>query len=171
MKFNNGFWTFFVIVLLIVSGCKYSFCDTNRYATTISNSTIPFLVVGELALFSDKQEALQGAKAITTTVALTQFLKLIVREKRPNSESLTSFPSTHTSAAFAMATVIADYNSNYTIHAYCAASAIGWSRVEIGAHRWSDVIAGAAIGYFTAKQFTNKRIAISPKGINYNIPF
>ena len=70
-------------------------------------------------------------------------------------------------AAFAMATVLADYKPAFKLPAYAVASVIGWSRVEVGAHRWGDVVAGAALGYFVAKHFTSERIDLSSGGVGY----
>jgi len=160
--------------LCILPQNAVSACDgpSDRLATDLSNGTAALLVIGELSLLSDgkaaKPEMLQGAKALIATEAFTEALKYTVREKRPHSESLTSFPSGHTSAAFAMATVVADYKPKYAWLAYGTAAAIGWSRVEVGAHHWQDVVAGAALGYFTAKHFTGQHLNVTPTGVSYN---
>lgn len=139
----------------------------DRIASSASNSITPFLVVGELSLLAcDKQEAAQGAKALLSTCVITQALKLTVKEKRPNSESATSFPSGHTSAAFAMATIIADYKPKYKMLAYGTAALIGWSRVETGAHYAQDAAVGAIIGCVTARHFASKHIIPTGDGIS-----
>jgi len=160
-------------ILLICSSAAW--CGenaTHNFAQNASDSIVPFLVVGELSLMADgkasKPEMVQGAKALVSTGIATEILKYAVGEKRPNSDSKTSFPSGHTSAAFAMATVIADYHPKYAIPAFAIASTIGWSRVEVGAHRWQDVIAGAALGYFTAKHFTGNHLGVGLNGLSYN---
>ena len=69
-----------------------------------------------------------------------------------------SFPSGHTTVAFAAATVFAmEYNDRplFPIIAYSAASLIGLSRITENAHWASDVFAGAALGYLTGKQVVN----------------
>lgn len=111
--------------------------------------------------------ATRSAKALVATGLATELLKVTVREKRLSSAARTSFPSGHTSAAFAMATVLADYRPRFAIPAYAVASTIGWSRVELGAHRWRGVFAGAALGYFTAKHFTRNHVTASPAGLVY----
>lgn len=145
------------------------------FAGAVSNSIAPYLVLSELSLMTDgktaKPEMVQGAKALLVTGLLTQALKYTVREKRPNSESLTSFPSGHTSAAFAMATIVADYKPKYKWLAYGTATAIGISRVTVGAHHWHDVVAGAALGYFVAKHFTNQHFAVTPTGVGVSWRF
>lgn len=164
----------FLLLVLVFIATRPAWGDessTHRLATDASNSITAFVVVGELSLLADgkagKAEALQGAKALVMTGLLTEALKHTVREKRPHSESLTSFPSGHTSCAFAMATVIADYKPKYKWLAYGVAITIGWSRVEVGAHRWTDVAAGAALGYFTAKHYTNQHLNVTPEGVGY----
>jgi membrane-associated phospholipid phosphatase len=64
----------------------------------------------------------------------------------------TSFPSGHTIAAFAVATVVADHSKKtwVKVAAYGLASVIGFSRVTLQAHFPSDVFAGAVLGYATA---------------------
>jgi membrane-associated phospholipid phosphatase len=155
-----------VIVAIVLCLLPQQVWCGDRFATQASNSIGPLLVVGELSLLTDgkaaKPEMIQGAKALAATGVFTELLKATVREKRPNGNSLTSFPSGHTSAAFAMATVVSDYKPGYKWLAYGAASAVGWSRVEVGAHRWQDVVAGAALGYFTAKHFTRQHVNLSP---------
>lgn len=116
---------------------------------------------------SRKQELVQGTKALVATGLATELLKHIVQEKRPFSDDHDSFPSGHTSLAFAAATVVSDYHPKYEVLAYSAASVVGWSRVEDGKHRWREVIAGALLGHFVAKQFTSKHIAITPQGIAF----
>jgi len=67
----------------------------------------------------------------------------------------TSFPSGHTTAAFAAATVFArEYKDHLwvPILSYSAATLIGLSRITENAHWASDVFAGAALGYVTGLQ-------------------
>ena len=74
--------------------------------------------------------------------------------KRSNS----SFPSGHTTVAFAAATVFAKEYANHPIVpviAYSAATLIGLSRITENKHWATDVIAGAALGYLTGRQVVN----------------
>ncbi|MCE5315285.1 MAG: phosphatase PAP2 family protein [Armatimonadota bacterium] len=134
-------------------------------ARTVSDSVTPFLVAGELSLLPNKQAFTQSAKALGATFAATELLKHLVGEKRPNSDSQTSFPSGHTAAAFAMATVLTDYEPSYKWPAYITAAAIGYSRVEAGSHYWRDVVGGALLGHYVAKQFTNDHVVATSSGI------
>ena len=68
-----------------------------------------------------------------------------------------SFPSGHTSSAFAVATVIAErYKKNKLafISAYSLATLVGVSRITQDAHWLSDVLVGASIGYLSGKYIT-----------------
>ena len=158
------------LIVLSVSACSLP-ADTT--ANTISDLTGPLIIVGELGLYfngdSGKQEAVNGAKALLATGIITEALKLTVHEKRLENDDTDSFPSAHTAGAFAMAAVISNYQPEYKWPAYTLAAAIGWSRVEEREHRWRDVIAGAAIGYFTADKITDKPITITPAGICLNM--
>lgn len=74
--------------------------------------------------------------------------------KRTNS----SFPSGHTTVAFAAATVFAkEYGDKplVGILSYSAATLIGLSRITENKHWATDVLCGAAIGYLTGKLVVN----------------
>jgi membrane-associated phospholipid phosphatase len=69
-----------------------------------------------------------------------------------------SWPSGHTTVAFAAATVFAmEYKDKplIPILSYGVATLIGLSRMVENRHWFSDVVAGAALGYLTGKQVVN----------------
>jgi len=69
-----------------------------------------------------------------------------------------SFPSGHTTVAFAAATVFAMEYKNHPlipILSYSAATLIGLSRITENVHWITDVVAGAALGYLTGRQVVN----------------
>ena len=71
------------------------------------------------------------------------------------ARSNSSFPSGHTTAAFAAATVFAvEYRNQPVIPivAYTIASLVGISRVTENKHWATDVFTGAALGYLTGRQ-------------------
>jgi membrane-associated phospholipid phosphatase len=64
-----------------------------------------------------------------------------------------SFPSGHTTQAFAVATVIASHYPAWWVEslAYGSAGLVGYCRVEQNAHWTSDVVVGALIGWSVAR--------------------
>jgi undecaprenyl-diphosphatase len=117
-----------------------------------------------------------GSLAINT--AITQGLKYTVNRERPytqypsvitpydNSQTNQSFPSGHTSTAFALATTLSLQNKQWhiIIPAYAWATSVGYSRLYLGEHYPTDVLAGAFIGagsawlshWLTQKYFIRK---------------
>ncbi|MBV9470195.1 MAG: phosphatase PAP2 family protein [Abitibacteriaceae bacterium] len=98
-----------------------------------------------------KDHALRTSDSIITSSVITEVLKNVVREKRPNSNNRTSFPSGHATAAFAAASMASHWHPRQAPFWYLGASLIAASRVELRAHHVHDVIAGAAVGYATTR--------------------
>ena len=93
----------------------------------------------------------EGAEVFMVDAAVTSSLKLLVGRKRPGGGTH-SFPSGHTSAAFAAATLINDNSGGALgVSAYGLAAMTGYSRMEARRHYPSDVLAGAAIGILSAE--------------------
>ena len=77
---------------------------------------------------------------------------------KPPLETYTSFPSGHTTVAFAAATVFAmEYKDSKIVPfiAYSAASLIGLSRIAENQHWTSDVLIGALLGFLSGRQVVN----------------
>ncbi len=82
----------------------------------------------------------------------TTALKAAVRRGRPNGEDDKSFPSGHTSNAFALAAVAErHYGWKAGVPAYAVASLVAVSRLQRNKHNLSDVAAGAAVGYIVGR--------------------
>ena len=100
---------------------------------------------------SGRNHALRAADAVGTSVLLSEGLKHIFREKRPDSSERNSFPSGHATAAFAIATVQSQFHPRQAPLWYLGAALIAESRVRLHRHYDRDIIAGAVLGYGTAR--------------------
>lgn len=79
---------------------------------------------------------------MTTTV-----LKKTFNEPRPHKGDNNSFPSGHTTTAFAFASVVAmEHETVYGVSAYALATYVGLSRMNDNAHYLHDVVFGATLG-------------------------
>lgn len=98
------------------------------------------------------------ALAIARTELMTYSLKYGIDAERPNGGS-ESFPSGHTSVAFAGAEFIRkQYGLWVGIPAYLTAGYVGWSRVISNNHYPRDVLAGATIGILANHDVASLRL-------------
>lgn len=115
-----------------------------------------------------KRIGILGVESMMVTGIITGGIKLVLRRPLPdsgysydtwNSEWSSfdglAFPSGHTSSAFAFAAIIASEFSDIKlvpVLAYTVASLTAISRLNDNVHWASDILPGAALGYFTAKK-------------------
>jgi membrane-associated phospholipid phosphatase len=128
-------------------------------ASTAGGSKV--MIPAALGLFAAGRLAPEGrfraftydaTQAFIVNGAYTMALKTLTSRTRPDGSSNQSFPSGHTSTAFAWATVAeAHYGWKVGVPSYAAAAAIGLSRISTNKHHLSDVLAGATIGYVTGR--------------------
>lgn len=105
-----------------------------------------------------EKKSIELAGSVVIAAASAQVFKLVVNRQRPYEkytfihpyeiENDNSFPSSHTSVAFAAATTLSiQYKKWYvTVPAYVWAAGVGYSRLYLGEHYPTDVLAGAVLG-------------------------
>ena len=100
---------------------------------------------------SAKAHFARESEALVATVLLTEGIKSLTHVPRPDTGDHDSFPSGHASAAFAIATMEANFHPNEAVYWFVGAAAISNSRLTLERHRLADVLAGAALGYAVAR--------------------
>lgn len=117
-------------------------------------------------LRGDWQGLRQAAFSIGSASGVATLGKAVFKETRPDRSDRNSFPSGHTSVAFASATTLhRRYGWEYGVPAYALATLTGTARVAAKKHFWWDVVAGAAIGTTTGWFFTepfNNKVQLVP---------
>src|SRR5580658_2809015 len=103
-----------------------------------------------------------AVEAAVNSLAVTYALKYAFGRERPLNDNYhgsfwkggDSFPSEHSTAAWAIASVIAhEYPSPYvSLVSYGLAAAIGAARVDAKQHFPTDVLIGSSIGWFVAQE-------------------
>ncbi len=124
--------------------------------------------IGWPVLNHDRAGALQAGGSIAAATLVTTGLKNAFPETRPDRSDRKSFPSGHTSTAFAAAASLYErQGARVGIPAFALASFVGVARVKADKHHWYDVVAGAGIGITTGLLVTrrrNKDVAVIPYG-------
>lgn len=133
----------------------------------LSKSVTPMVLAGPLIVYSigmlhkncsQKQKGLYVAETILGATILSAGLKYSFGRERPfisypdidnlMNPTSPSFPSGHTTKAFALATSISwAFPKWYVVFpAFAWAGAVGYSRIHLGVHYPSDVLMGAIVG-------------------------
>ena len=151
---------------------------------TITNSVSPVSIAAPMLIFGtgliEKDQELKhkglvmGASFLVNAVITTSLKKMVNRprpyETYPDIDKLTfggsgSFPSGHTSEAFTTATSLSLAFPKWYVIApsYTYATLVGYSRMHLGVHYPSDVLAGALVGVgsaflcYKAQKWINRR--------------
>ncbi|MFB3885090.1 MAG: phosphatase PAP2 family protein [Thermodesulfobacteriota bacterium] len=113
-------------------------------------------VLYRLALLYGIQSAvLYGLKYLVQRERPLQFLEMASKLSKGPGEILDpSFPSGHAVYAFMMATLLSHWFPRYRIVFFILAGLIAWTRIYLGLHYPTDVVAGALLGYGITKFFS-----------------
>lgn len=150
----------------------YDYCaERTSHYSMIATLAIPALLAFEVKKNKPLAVmAVMGVESYLSTYLTINTLKLMCRRPRPEVysgnynpvdyrgiESLNSFPSGHTALAFTAAGFVHGYYSTISdktlfskillISTYTAAVTSGFLRYYSGVHHFTDVLAGAAIGW------------------------
>lgn len=161
------------------------FDNTFRFVTNTRGFISSGVIAGMTTYALLKKDSTTLRKTITIasslliTSTITIILKYGVKRNRPfvtypdieklSSGGSPSFPSGHTSEAFSTATALSiEYPKWYVIAPILTwATAVGYSRMHLGVHYPSDVLAGAVIGSGSAffSHWINKKIQFTKKHV------
>ena len=113
--------------------------------------------IGGMTMHDDELTHIGGdlIRAQILNGVLTTGTKYVVERTRPNG-SPRSFPSGHTSATFATASVLeAHFGWKAGVAGYAVGAFVGWSRIRSNEHWLSDTVAGAMIGAASGRAVTH----------------
>ncbi len=193
---ENGFthryraYSLYLIIIWIVACPQYargqndSADDILRWVPLAA--TVGMKVSGVDSQSSWKRLTVNTLSTLALTVGVTYCLKHTVHSMRPDKSDHYSFPSGHTSAAFANATILhkeyGHVSKWVSISGYAVAAFTAYDRVRLDRHHWMDVIAGGAIGiasaelgYWLGDKITgekgNSQLVFVPNGVYFSYSF
>ncbi len=177
-----GLFIFFFavgLIALLAIGKANSFVDLNPYhrvtldtifgwITFLGNGIFSVILFLVFLLQRRWSRATQVIAAFLLSALVTQLLKNLFSMPRPKqffpsgkypyfidgvtNVGFASFPSGHTTSAFALVTLLAIFTPNQKakVAFLLCGIAVGYSRIYLGQHFLSDVLTGSCIGTVTA---------------------
>ncbi len=129
---------------------KMHFDDYLQYLPVGLYLTMDFMGLDAKHTFGERVAV--AAVTYLSVTALSQSVKYIVREPRPDTGTRNSFPSGHTTTAFAGAELVrSEYGWGVGLVAYAMAATVGVMRMYNGRHWMNDVVAGVGFGILSAR--------------------
>ncbi len=122
--------------------------------------------------WGDTEKGASHLRAISYTAIVTHTLKATVRRKRPDGSDNFSFPSGHSSDAFATATVLAyQYGWKAGVWTYPVAGFVALSRISDNKHWLSDVVSGAFLGAWLGRAAVvrNNKVSSDLNSVDWQI--
>jgi undecaprenyl-diphosphatase len=107
-----------------------------------------------ILLYAIQSAVIYSLKFLTQRQRPFWFLDLASKLSKGPGEILDpSFPSAHGAFSFMMATFLSYWFPRYRFIFFIVAALIGWTRIYLGLHYPTDVIAGTLLGYGITKLF------------------
>ena len=148
-------------LVVFLAGFRNPFLTDFFSSITIMGSIVFSLVLcGGLFILS-REKGVTTFIGVFLSAAATHLLKLIFSVPRPAVDRLVgvstySFPSGHTTVAFSLAVLLSNMNEGLRIYLFGVAVLVGFSRIYLGVHYVTDVVAGAVVGYIISRIFLEK---------------
>jgi undecaprenyl-diphosphatase len=158
-------WIITLLGLIIYKGVRY------KKLSILLISAGVFLLIGWM--FNDLflKVTVQRIRPYHNEEAFGDAFKLFMESINYKFPSSYSFPSGHAFSSFNVATGLTLYNKKYGYIAYPLAILIGFSRIFVGAHYFTDIIIGAILGiiFGTTGHFIGKKVLskLEVKGVTY----
>jgi undecaprenyl-diphosphatase len=154
MRWGNGWWSSSVLdhtlPWLTYLGSHYAVIlfIILSWVITKQRKILRHLVL----LYAIQSAVIYGLKFLVQRQRPLFFLEMASKLSKGPGEILDpSFPSAHATFAFMMATVLSHWFPRYGVIFFILAGFIGWTRIYLGLHYPTDVIAGALLGYGITK--------------------
>lgn len=122
--------------------------------TALGSLTFAIVIIFGLWLLDDRDHAALLTVGVLVAGLIVAALKWVTARSRPEAiydamvhTSLYAFPSGHAAVSFVLAVILSDRFPHARLYFYGLAILVAVSRVYLGVHFVTDVVAGAGIGF------------------------